>query len=79
MEDECAPSLRTNPAYLSRGSPTSRRHVGGRPDNFVLSPGVLPGHKDYLEYQYRRHSQGADTDFVGACTPALSFMDYELS
>ena len=39
MEDECAPALRTNPAYLSRrgGSPASRRHVRGRPDNFIVS------------------------------------------
>ena len=36
MEDYCAPALRTNPAYLTRESPASR-HVGGRPDNFVLS------------------------------------------
>jgi hypothetical protein len=25
------------PGYLSRGSPASHRHVGGRPDNFVVS------------------------------------------
>ena len=25
------------PAYLSRVSPASHRHVGGRPDNFVVS------------------------------------------
>ena len=37
MKDECAPALRTVPAYLSRGSPTSRRHVGGRRGNFVVS------------------------------------------
>jgi hypothetical protein len=36
-QDECAPALCTNQAYLSRGSPASRRHVGSRPDNFVLS------------------------------------------
>jgi hypothetical protein len=37
IEDECTPALRTNPAYLSRGLPASRRHVGGRPENFVVS------------------------------------------
>jgi hypothetical protein len=37
MEDECAPAQRTNPACLSRGLPASRRHVGGRSDNFVVS------------------------------------------
>jgi hypothetical protein len=36
-QDECAPALRTMPAYLSNGSPASRRHVGGRPDDFVVS------------------------------------------
>ena len=36
-EDECAPALRINPAYLSSGSPASRRHIGGRTDKFVLS------------------------------------------
>ena len=38
MEDECAPALRTVPAYLSRRSPTSRRHVGGRRHNCRVGP-----------------------------------------
>jgi hypothetical protein len=36
-QDESAPAVRTMPTYLSSGSPASRRHVGGRPDNFVVS------------------------------------------
>jgi hypothetical protein len=45
MEGECAPALRTNPAYLSRVSPASRRHVGGRPDIFVLSASAIRLHE----------------------------------
>ena len=39
---------------------------------------VLPGHKDYMKHHYHRIAAGADTDFVGTCTPALS-LSYDRS
>jgi hypothetical protein len=55
MNDECAPALRINPAYLPRGSPASRRHVGGRSNIFVVSASCTAWPLSYKKYEYHRY------------------------
>jgi len=62
-------------------APCRRIYRGGRrhhvdmsvvvPINLSCRPRVLPGHKDTWNISTTDIAAGTDTDFVGACTPAL--------